>query len=89
MVNSAPLALRDVFVPHVLEPNARSVWKIGNHYNVTWCVFTDIATTYADPFFLYECRDVTKAPKHITNEIGMIVLSNNGSLLLGTWRNAK
>ncbi|KAI0066452.1 hypothetical protein BV25DRAFT_1912525 [Artomyces pyxidatus] len=36
---AAPLAsleLRDVYTPPVLYPHAGTVWKIGNHHNVTW-----------------------------------------------------
>jgi len=34
----APMVLdtRDVFVPPVTYPHTGTVWKIGNHHNVTW-----------------------------------------------------
>ncbi|EJC97835.1 uncharacterized protein FOMMEDRAFT_23898 [Fomitiporia mediterranea MF3/22] len=36
--SAAPIDLdrRDVWVPKVLYPHAGTVWKIGNHHNVTW-----------------------------------------------------
>ncbi|KLO03806.1 hypothetical protein SCHPADRAFT_766579 [Schizopora paradoxa] len=30
------LSARDVFVPKILYPHAGTVWKAGNHHNVTW-----------------------------------------------------
>jgi len=27
---------RDVFVPPVLSPNAKTVWKSGEHHTVVW-----------------------------------------------------
>jgi len=35
-VASAPLTLRDVFVPPVTYPHAGTVWTVGSHHNVTW-----------------------------------------------------
>lgn len=36
LVAAAPLAKRDVYVPPILYPHAGTVWKVGNHHNVTW-----------------------------------------------------
>ncbi|OJT13975.1 hypothetical protein TRAPUB_9459 [Trametes pubescens] len=36
VVSALPLALRDVFVPPVTYPHAGTVWKVGQHHNVTW-----------------------------------------------------
>jgi len=35
---AAPLHLdaRDVFVPHITSPHAGTIWKVGEHYKVTW-----------------------------------------------------
>ncbi|THH18121.1 hypothetical protein EW146_g2815 [Bondarzewia mesenterica] len=40
LVAAAPVALvpRDVYVPAVLYPHRGTVWKVGNHHNVTWDV---------------------------------------------------
>jgi hypothetical protein len=32
------IASRDVFVPPILYPKAGTVWKVGQHHNVTWSV---------------------------------------------------
>ncbi|KAF8997913.1 hypothetical protein BDQ17DRAFT_1362831 [Cyathus striatus] len=32
------IASRDVFVPPILYPHAGTVWKVGQHHNVTWDV---------------------------------------------------
>ncbi|KAH7921314.1 hypothetical protein BV22DRAFT_1019579 [Leucogyrophana mollusca] len=32
----ARLQARDVFVPPILYPHAGTIWKVGNHHNVTW-----------------------------------------------------
>jgi len=37
-VTSAPLRIRDVFVPPVLYPHSGTVWKVGDKHNVTWDV---------------------------------------------------
>jgi hypothetical protein len=37
-VASAPLAVRDVFVPPVLYPSAGIKWKAGDSHDVTWYV---------------------------------------------------
>lgn len=29
---------RDVYAPPVTYPHAGTVWKVGEHHNVTWCV---------------------------------------------------
>ncbi|KAI0657336.1 hypothetical protein C8Q70DRAFT_1003911 [Cubamyces menziesii] len=36
VVSALPLAVRDVFVPPVTYPHAGTVWKVGQHHNVTW-----------------------------------------------------
>ncbi|TFY81437.1 hypothetical protein EWM64_g2576 [Hericium alpestre] len=36
--SAAPLQARDVYVPPITYPHAGTVWKIGNHHNVTWDV---------------------------------------------------
>lgn len=38
LVAAAPVDLgkRDVFVPPVLTPNRKSVWKVGSIQTVTW-----------------------------------------------------
>ena len=33
---AAPVQIRDVFDPLILSPNAGTVWKVGQHRNVTW-----------------------------------------------------
>ncbi|KAJ7217295.1 hypothetical protein GGX14DRAFT_602861 [Mycena pura] len=33
---ATPLAPRDVFVPPVTYPHTGTVWKVGQHHNVTW-----------------------------------------------------
>ncbi|KAI0356410.1 hypothetical protein OH77DRAFT_1400550 [Trametes cingulata] len=36
VASALPLVLRDVFVPPVTYPHAGTVWKVGQHHNVTW-----------------------------------------------------
>ena len=36
VVSAAPMAKRQVFAPPILYPEAGTVWKIGETYNVTW-----------------------------------------------------
>ncbi|KAF5369104.1 hypothetical protein D9615_010419 [Tricholomella constricta] len=36
LVSSAPIDTRDVYVPPVLYPNHRTVWRAGSTHNVTW-----------------------------------------------------
>ncbi|KAI0632211.1 hypothetical protein C8Q77DRAFT_1218678 [Trametes polyzona] len=36
VVSALPLEVRDVFVPPVTYPHAGTVWKVGQHHNVTW-----------------------------------------------------
>ena len=36
VVSALPLAVRDVFVPPVTYPHTGTVWKVGQHHNVTW-----------------------------------------------------
>ncbi|KAJ3926537.1 MAG: hypothetical protein NXY57DRAFT_716296 [Lentinula lateritia] len=33
---SAPLAARDVYIPHITAPTASTVWRCGQTVNVTW-----------------------------------------------------
>jgi len=35
-VGAAPLAVRDVYVPHLTSPHNGATWKIGTSHNVTW-----------------------------------------------------
>ncbi|KAJ8489161.1 hypothetical protein ONZ45_g13691 [Pleurotus djamor] len=36
VANTAPVEIRDVYVPPILYPNAETVWKVGQRHNVTW-----------------------------------------------------
>ncbi|OBZ68776.1 hypothetical protein A0H81_11344 [Grifola frondosa] len=36
VVSAIPISIRDVFVPPVTYPHYGTVWKIGQHHNVTW-----------------------------------------------------
>ncbi|KAJ7677472.1 hypothetical protein B0H17DRAFT_1207028 [Mycena rosella] len=57
----APLLQRDVYSPPVLYPRNGTVWRVGEHHNVTW--------------------DISNAPEHITNNIGMVILCRDHELL--------
>ena len=35
---ASPLEKRDVWTPGILNPNASTVWVVGQSYNVTWYV---------------------------------------------------
>ncbi|KAI0273486.1 hypothetical protein BC834DRAFT_816913 [Gloeopeniophorella convolvens] len=36
VVQAVPLLQRDVYVPPITYPHEGTVWKVGDHHNVTW-----------------------------------------------------
>ncbi|KAF8073421.1 hypothetical protein FPV67DRAFT_1477729 [Lyophyllum atratum] len=36
LVYAGPLTMRDVFSPHIISPNEKSVWPVGTKQTVTW-----------------------------------------------------
>ena len=98
LVATAPVMVelekRDVFVPPVLLPDSRSVWKCGSKQIVKWWVFFLLPGGCESIFLLlpfyswhildpFIYRNVSNPPKEITNKEGKIVLVKNGTLDLG------
>lgn len=84
---SVPISPRDVFVPPVLYPNAATVWKVGNHHNVTWYVVSSVLSSKVTHPIYH--RNVTDAPEHITNPVGQIYLAKAGIINLGMSRSVE
>jgi hypothetical protein len=76
-VSASPVATlekRDVFTPPVLYPHNGTVWKIGQHHNVTWDT-SNAPAELSNPVGLILLRKA--------GETTPVILANNFSILLG------
>lgn len=77
LVSASPMQVRDVFIPPILYPHAGTIWKVGQHHNVTWLVRCDFLVRLV---MTVNCRNITNPPAKITNGPGEIILAVNGYL---------
>lgn len=83
LVSASPLVdltARDVFDPHIIRPNEKTVWIVGTKRKVVW--YDNRLTLIG--YNLMTFRDTSNRPVNITNPIGMITLNKGGETTPGS-----